>query len=220
MRHDGVDAAHRVHLLGRVLAPEEEDLAGELLPDEAGEVRRPETAVEAGDVAVGLLEAGVLGARQGQVAHDVQAVPAARRPPRHDADHDLGHEPDQPLALEDVQAAGASRIDRVRRLSFGVLVAVLAADALIAAAAERPSAILRRRAVAGEQHAADVGRHARVVERGVELVDGVRAEGVADLRPVEGDAHRADVVGAVVRDVGEVEARHRGPRRRVEDLRD
>ena len=108
---DGVDGAHAVVVVGRVLPPEEEDLAGELLADLAGEVGRAEPAVEAGDVGVGLLEAGVLGAGQRQVAHDVQAVPAAGRPARHDADHDLGHEPDQPLHLEDVQPPGPSRLD-------------------------------------------------------------------------------------------------------------
>ena len=50
---------------------------------------------------------------------------------------------------------------------------------------------LRARAVAGEQHDADVGRHAGVVERAVELVDGVRPEGVEHLGPVERDAHDA-----------------------------
>ena len=139
----------------------------------------------------------------------MQAVPAAGRPARHDADHDLGHEADQPLHLEDVQAPGpAGSIDSAR-LRAGVLVAVRAADALVAAGAERPPAVLRRRSVAGEQHAADVGRHAGVVEGGVQLVDGVRPEGVAHLRAVEGDAHGALVDGAVVRDVGERRTRRR-----------
>ena len=50
----------RCGVLGRVLVAEEEDLPGELLADLAGEVRRAEAAVEAGDVGVGLLEPGVL----------------------------------------------------------------------------------------------------------------------------------------------------------------
>ena len=36
-----------------------------------------------------------------------------------------------------------------------------------------------------------VGVRARVLERGVQLVDGVRPERVAHLRAVEGDAHDA-----------------------------
>ncbi len=105
-----------------------------------------------------------------------------------------------------MQPAGAGRVDRVGRLAGRVPVAVAAPDALVAARAERPAAVLRRRAVAGEQHAADVGGLAGVVERPVQLVDGVGAEGVAHLGPVERDAHRAGVDGPVVGDVGELEA--------------
>jgi hypothetical protein len=57
---DGVDHAHAVGVLGGVLVAEEEDLAGELLADLAGQVGGAEPAVEAGHVGVGLLEAGVL----------------------------------------------------------------------------------------------------------------------------------------------------------------
>jgi hypothetical protein len=68
-----------VGVLGAVGVAEEEDLPGELLPDLAGEVGRPEAAVEAGDVGVGLAEPGVLAAGDRQVADDVQAVAAAGR---------------------------------------------------------------------------------------------------------------------------------------------
>src|SRR5699024_2543596 len=107
-------------------------------------------------------------------------------------------------------------------LPFGVLVAGPAADALITAGAERPPAIAGGRSVAGQQHAAHVAGHPGVVERLVELVDGVRAEGVPDLRAVERDAHgaaaRAFLRAAVVGDVGEVEARDGLPHGRVEQL--
>ena len=76
-------------------------------------------------------------------AHDVEAVAAAGRPAGHDADHDLGHEADEPLHLEDVEAAGLAGVDRVGGVALGVAVAVLAADALVAAGAERPAAVLR-----------------------------------------------------------------------------
>src|SRR6185295_17425884 len=49
---------------------------------------------------------------------------------------------------------------------------------------------------------------------------GLRPERVAHLRPVERDAHGAGVDGAVVGDVGEVEAGDRLPRGGVEDLGD
>src|SRR4029079_19372290 len=111
----------------------EEDLAGELLPDLAGQGGRAEAAVEAADVGVGLLAPGVLGAGQGEVADDVQAVPAAGRPAGDDADDDLGHEADQPLRLQDAQPAELGLVDRGRGLALGVLVAGAAADPLVAA---------------------------------------------------------------------------------------
>jgi hypothetical protein len=201
-----------VGVLGAVGLAEEEDLPGELLTHLAGQVGRAEPTVEAGHVGVGLAEAGMLAAGQRQVADDVQAVAPAGGPPRHQADHHLGHEPDEPLDLEDVEAAGAGRVDRGDRVALGVAVAVAAADALVAARAEGPDAVLGRRAVAGEQHAADVRALAGVVERPVQLVDRVGPEGVADLGPVERDAHGTHVEGPVVGDVGQVvEARHRGP---------
>ena len=88
-----------------------------------------------------------------------------------------------------------------------VFVAVLAADALVAAGAESPAAVLRRRAVAGEEHATHVARGTGVLKGSVEFVDGAGAEGVAYLGAVEGHAHGAVGLGAVVGDVFEVEAR-------------
>ena len=107
----------RCAVLGGVLVAEEEDLAGELLADLAGEVRRPEAAVEGADVGVGLLEPAVLGAGEGEVGDDVEGVAAAGRPAVDQADDDLRHEPDQPLALEDVQPAELGLVDGVSAVS-------------------------------------------------------------------------------------------------------
>src|SRR6202012_4200716 len=128
---------------------EEEDLAGELLADLSSQIRAAVAAVEAADVGVGLLEPGMLAAGQGQVADHVQAVPAARGPAVDQADHHLGHESDPPLHFEDVQPAGTGGINSVRGLACRVLVAAAAADALIAAGAERPTTVLGRRPVSG-----------------------------------------------------------------------
>ncbi len=198
-----------------VVLAEEEDLARELLPDLSRQVRGAVAGVEAADVGVGLLEACMLGRRQRQVADDVQAVPASDGPPGDDGDHDLGHDANQPLHLEDVQPAGAGRIDGVARLAGGVLVPGSPADPLVPARAECPAAIARRRSVTGEQYAADIGCHSRVVERAVQLVDGVRAERVAHLGPIKGNAHGSglapDIDVAVIRHIGEVEAVDRSP---------
>jgi hypothetical protein len=59
-----------------------------------------------------------------------------------------------------------------------------------------------------------------VVERGDQLVDGLRPEGVAHLGTVEGDPDDARVDGTVIGEVGEVEALHGPPRGAVEDLGD
>src|SRR5690606_26767163 len=135
--HDGVDHAHPVRVGGGVLVAEEEDLAGELLADLPRQIGRAVPAVERAHVGVGLLEASVLGAGQRQVAHDMQTVASAGGPAGDDGDHDLRHEPDEALDLEDVQAPGAGRVDGVGGLAghtggidLGVLVTGATADAL------------------------------------------------------------------------------------------
>ena len=181
------------------MRPEEEDLAGALLPHHLREVGAAVAAVEAADVGIRLLERGVLARGEGEVADDVQAVAAAGRPAVDHRDDDLGHGADEALHLEDVQAAALgldpALVDGVGGGAVGVLVARAAADALVAAGAEGPLAVaagaLGAGAVAGEQHDADVGGAAGVVEHPVELVDGVRPEGVEHLGPVERHAHAA-----------------------------
>ena len=59
-----------------------------------------------------------------------------------------------------------------------------------------------------------------MVQGGDQLVDGLRAEGVAHLGPVEGDPDDAGVDRAVVGQVVEVEALDRLPGGAVEDLGD
>ena len=87
-----------------------------------------------------------------------------------------------------------------------------------------PSPVLGRRPVAGQQHAPDIGCHPGMVQRPVQLVDRVRAERVAHLRPVEGDPNRAAGRTVdhrpVVRDVGELEPSTGAQAARVEELGD
>src|SRR5690606_13079505 len=111
-------------------------------------------------------------------ADDVEAVSAAGGPTGDDGDDDLRHGADQALDFEDVEASGAGRVDALTGLTGCVLVAGAAADALVAAGAEGPAAVLLARAVAGEQDRADIGGLAGVVEGAVELIDSVRTEGV------------------------------------------
>jgi hypothetical protein len=129
-------------------------------------------------------------------------VAAARGPAGYDADDDLGHEADDALHLEDVQAPGSLVGPRARRRV--VLVPVSSADALVAAAAEGPAAVLRARSVAGEQHHADAGVHAGVIECAGELVDRLGPERVAHLGPVERDPGDSAGEVVVVGDVGQL----------------
>jgi len=57
-----------------------------------------------------------------------------------------------------------------------------------------------------------------VVERDQQLVDRVGPERVPYLRPVERDPHRRYVLGAVVGDVGELEALDGLPQLRLERI--
>ena len=101
-------------------------------------------------------------------------------------------------------------------LARGVLVAGPAADPLVAAAAERPAAVLGRRPVAGEQHGADVGGHPGMVQRRGRArrrcAAGTRcAPRAGRKRPGRPGRH-----GPVIGDVGEVKAIHRMPQVRSE----
>src|SRR5690606_41477240 len=131
----------------------------------------------------GLRAARAVDTGDGHVAHHVERVPPPGGPAAHRADDDLGHGPHEPLDLEDVQPARARGVDLLPALRrtgarVGVLglvaVAAPAPDALVAARAEGPAAVLRARTVAGEDDRGDVRAHPGVVEGAVELVDGVR----------------------------------------------
>lgn len=116
-----------------------------------------------------------------------------------------------------MEASGAGLVDGVGRFAFRVLVAATATDALIAAGAEGPAAVLLARSVAGEQYGAHVGRHPGVVECPVQLVDGVWAKRIAYLGAVEGDTNCALTDMAVISDVGEIlESGNWAPKLRVE----
>ena len=122
------------------------------------------------------------------------------------------------LYFEDMEPSQSTWIHIGLCISVGILVTVLATDALVAARAERPHTILGRRAVAGEENGAYVGGLASVFKRRVELVDGMRAKGVTHFRAIEGNTHRSLVNGAVIRDIREVEFVHGAPCGGVEQL--
>src|SRR5918994_2027251 len=157
VRHDGIDHAHPIGILRTVGTAQEEDFSGELLPDLTGQVGGAETGVEGADIGVRLLEASLLGTGQAQVAHHVQAVPTPGGPAVDEGDHDLGHEADQPLDLQNVQPTHRCRTYVGWLVSHRKRVTAAGPDPLITAAAECPPAVLRRRAVAGQQYCSHVG---------------------------------------------------------------
>jgi hypothetical protein len=62
---------------------------------------------------------------------------------------------------------------------------------------------------------------ARVVERAIQLVDGVRPERIANLWAIERDSSNALIGGLVIRHVREVlESGHNGPLGRVKEVAD
>jgi hypothetical protein len=65
-------------------------------------------------------------------------------------------------------------------------------------------AVLRARAIAGEQDAADVGGGPSVLEDAQQLVNRVRPKRVEDVRPIECDAHCPVCLGPVVRQISQV----------------
>jgi hypothetical protein len=119
----------------------------------------------------------------------MEGVSAAGSPSGDHCDNNFGHKPDEALDLKDVETSAGRGAEGARgRSSVGVLVSIAATDALVAAAAERPAAVLGARAVAGEEDNTDLGVLAGVIQCAIQFVDRVRAERVAHLGAVEGDA--------------------------------
>ncbi|CAB4572770.1 unannotated protein [freshwater metagenome] len=141
MRGNFVDRAHVEHLLGAVLTAQEENLASEFLSDLTGEVRRTESTIETGHIGIGLFELCMFCTCKREIAHNVKTVSATGSPTRNNADHNLGHEPNEPLHFKDVESAATRWVNCVGSFAVGVLVAVLAANSLIAAGAEGPATV-------------------------------------------------------------------------------
>ena len=150
----------------------------------------------------------------------MQTVSTARSPARDYANHNFGHEANKTLHFKNVQTTRATTINCLLGFAFGVLVAVLAPNALIAATAERPATVFRRWTIAGEEDAPNVGRHACMIKCGVELVNGVRTECVTYIWSIERDTDSALVDCTVIRDVGEGKARNFAPGGGVKNGRD
>ena len=177
-RHDGVDEAHLERLRASYWRQRNQISLAFFWADEVAQDRRAEAAVEGADARAGLPEARVVGGDR-EVAHEVQDVPAADRVAGDHRDDRLRQAAHLHVQVGDVEAPD--------RFAAGVgQVARVAADALVAARAER------ERALAGEDHDADLGVLARALERVGQLDDGLRAKRVADLGAVDRDLRDPD----------------------------
>jgi hypothetical protein len=100
----------------------------------------------------------------------------------------------------------ARRVDSVGGITFGVLVAVLAANPLIAPGTKGPAAVLWGRSVPSQKNATDIAGLSGMVQRPIKFVHGVGSKRVPHFRSIEGDPNRSAGAGAMVCDVGEIEA--------------
>ncbi len=182
-RDDRVDQPHLQGLGSVVLATEQPELLRLLGADEVAQEGGAEAAVPGADPRSGLAEDGVVGGDR-EVAAEVKDVAAANRVARHHRHHRLRQPPHLHLQVGDVEAADGSALGDV---------AGVAANLLVAARAER------LRALAGEHHDADLGVLAGQLQRGGDLDQSLRPEGVEGLGPV--DADLGDSLGDLVVDV-------------------
>src|SRR3984885_719402 len=182
-RDDGVNQSHPQRLLGVVLAAEQPELLRLLGSDQVAQEGGAEAAVPGADPRPRLPEDGVVGGDR-EVAADVEDVTAADRVTGDHRHHGLRQPPHLHLQVGDVEAAERGALGDV---------AAVAPDRLVAAGAER------LRALAGEDDRADLGVLACQLQRGRDLDQRLRAEGVQHLWPVDRDL--GDPVGLLVADV-------------------
>ena len=188
---DFVDEAHVERFLGVVLTAEIPDLPGFLLADNAGEVAAAESAIEAADFRAGLAELGVV-RRDGEIAHDMEHMPAADSVSGNHRNDGFWQRAELALDVEDVQARDAVFAD----------VTGISTYLLIAAGAEGERSFSTK----------DDDTHVRIfmqdIERDEHLLHGLRTEGIAHFRPVDGELADA-VFGFLKLDV--FEGLDRGP---------
>src|SRR5699024_1204728 len=113
-------------------------------------------------------------------------------------------------------------------LALSIPVAVSAANALVAAGAERVATVFGGATVSGAQEGSDVGGHPCTGERAVESADGPGADGGTKFWAIKGSAHGPEIAGpfavvvafymAVVGNVLEIEALDLSPEVWVKDI--
>ena len=206
-RDDGVDQPPVVGLLRAVLPAEHPDLARALHPDRARQQARAVATVEGADLGSGLPEARI-GRGNRQIADDVQHVATADGVASDHGDYRLGRATDLDLKVEDIEPPDALLGDVIVPD-----VAVVAADHLVAAAAEGPVTL------AGEDDDADAVVIARLIEGVGDLEERLGPEGIALVRAIDGDLGDAGGIArrVLVTDIAVVPDAH--PLARGDDAR-
>jgi hypothetical protein len=116
------------------------------------------------------------------------------------------------LNLEDVQTATGL-------LTVLVFVTLRPANSLVAARAERPTAVFWRRTVPSQQHHANLGILGCVQENSIEFVYGLWSKGIADFWTIERHSHDPERNVTVIGDVFKCrELRHLAPSAGIENL--
>ena len=236
LRHDGLrpgdclflqvlvgdHLVHCPHLVGALCAvffTEEEHLPGELLANLLGEIGTSKSAIEGGDIHVGLLEARVLATGNSEITHHVQAVSATSRPAGNGGDHDFGHETNKSLHLEDVESTRLCGVRSCLIVGVGVTVPIGSPDALIAPRAKGPSAVFRAWPISREDDDTESGLQSRVIERLIELIDGTGTKRVSHFWSIERDPRDGAFRALVVGDVRQVvKAGNASPRGIIKEL--
>src|SRR3954454_23756581 len=182
-RDDVVDEPHLERLLGVIATTQEPDLLGLPVTDEPREQTDAEPGVERADLRADLPEDRVV-TSDGEVADDLEDLPATDRVAIDERDDRDRQRPDLALEVEHVQPRKPVAPD----------VATSVLEPLVAAGAERLVA------GAGEERATDRRVVSDPGERVDHLLDGLRTERVVNLGPV--DRHAGDPrPGVLVPDV-------------------
>lgn len=137
----------------------------------------------------------------------METMTAAYGPTRHNCDDNFRHKANKTLYLEYMKP---TKLLALAFFTF-ILIAIFAANSLIATGTKSPSAIFWRRSVASEKNRANIGRATRVIQSLIELIDCLRPKGIAHFGTIESDTNRALFEGAMIGNILKIKAWDRFP---------
>ena len=96
-------------------------------------------------------------------------------------------------------------------LSILILIAKFASDPLVTPCTKSPTTIFGRWSIAGNENNADITGCARVLEGGIQLVHGLRAESISHLWSIKCDSNGSVFLVTMIGDVLKCEMRYGRP---------